>query len=36
MPNADTILVQSNDDGANFLVMEVWTMAYDRQGYICE
>jgi hypothetical protein len=29
MPNADMLVVQSRDDGANFFVMEAWTMGYD-------
>jgi hypothetical protein len=30
MPAADMIVVQSRDEGASFLVMEQWTMAYDN------
>lgn len=30
MPNADMIIVQSLDDDESFVVMEAWTMAYDR------
>ena len=30
MPDADMIVVQSLDGGANFAISEVWTQAYDR------
>ena len=30
MPDADMIVVQSMDGGANFAISEVWTQAYDR------
>ena len=28
MPNADMVIVESRDDGANFMVREAWTMSY--------